>query len=40
MWEIDIKNDPTEIGGEDVDWIQLDQDSFHWRAFLNTTMTF
>jgi hypothetical protein len=35
--EGNIKMDVREIGFEHVDWIHLDQDGVHWRAFVNTT---
>jgi hypothetical protein len=27
-----------EIGWDDVDWIDLPQDSYHWRALVKTVM--
>jgi hypothetical protein len=33
-----IKKDLREIGCDVVDWIELAQDSYQWRAFVNTVM--
>jgi hypothetical protein len=38
VWEDGIKMDLKEIGWGSVDWIQLVQDSYRWRAFVNTMM--
>jgi hypothetical protein len=38
--EDDIEMDLKEIGSESVDWIQLPQDMVHWRALVNTVITF
>jgi hypothetical protein len=35
-WEDNIKIDVKEIACEVVDWIQLIQGGFQWRAFVNT----
>jgi hypothetical protein len=37
-WEDNIKLDLREIGINRVNWIQLAQDTVHWRAFVNTAM--
>jgi hypothetical protein len=37
-WEDGIKMDIREIGWGSVDWIQLAQDSYRWRALMNTVM--
>jgi hypothetical protein len=37
-WEDNIKMDLREIGWGGMDWIDLTQDTDHWRAFLNTVM--
>jgi hypothetical protein len=37
-WEDNIKMDLREIRIDGANWIQLTQDRFHWRAFLNTVM--
>jgi len=36
-WE-DNKKDLKEIGCECVEWIQLAQESYQWRALVNTVM--
>jgi hypothetical protein len=33
-----IKMDLTEIGWDDMDWIDLAQDRDQWRALVNTVM--
>jgi hypothetical protein len=37
--EDNIKAVFKEIGLEDVDWIYLDRDTYHWRVLLITIMT-
>jgi hypothetical protein len=37
-WEDNIKLDLREIGIDGANWIQLDQERIHWRAFVNTVM--
>jgi hypothetical protein len=37
-WEDGIRMDLREIGLGSVDWIQLAQDSYRWRALVNTVM--
>jgi hypothetical protein len=37
-WVGNIKIDLREIGLDDVDWIELAQDSDQWRALVNTVM--
>jgi hypothetical protein len=37
-WEDNIKMDLREIEIDGTNWIQLAQDSVHWRAFVNTVM--
>jgi hypothetical protein len=37
-WEDNIKIDFRETGYENVDWIQLFQDTAQWRDFVNTEM--
>jgi hypothetical protein len=37
-WEDNIKIDLREIGINGANWIQLAQDRFQWRAFVNTVM--
>jgi hypothetical protein len=37
-WEDNIKMDLREIGIDGANWIQLAQDRFQWRAFVNTMM--
>jgi hypothetical protein len=38
MWMDNIKIDLTEIGWDDMDWIDLAQDRDQWRALLNMVM--
>jgi hypothetical protein len=33
-----IKVDLTEIGWDGVDWIDMAQDRYHWRALVNTVL--
>jgi hypothetical protein len=37
-WVDNNKMDLTEIGWDDVDWIELAQDRDQWRALVNTVM--
>jgi hypothetical protein len=37
-WVDNIKIDLTEIGWDDIDWIDLAQDRDQWRALVNTVM--
>jgi hypothetical protein len=37
-WEDNIKLDLREIGIDGANWIQLAQDRFQWRAFMNMVM--
>jgi hypothetical protein len=37
-WENNIKLDLREIGIDGTNWIQLAQDRFQWRNFVNTVM--
>jgi hypothetical protein len=37
-WDDNIKLDLREIGVAGATWIQLAQDRFQWRAFVNTVM--
>jgi hypothetical protein len=39
-WEDNINTDLKEIGIDGANWIQLAQDRFQWRAFVNTVMNF
>jgi hypothetical protein len=39
-WEDNIKMDLKESGIDGTNWIQLAQDRFQWRAFVNTVMNF
>jgi len=36
--EDNIRNDPREIGWQDVDWMHLYQDRDRWQALVNTVM--
>jgi hypothetical protein len=38
-WEDNIKLDLREIGIDGANWIQLAQDRFRWRDFVNTVMS-
>jgi hypothetical protein len=37
-WKDNIKLDVMEIGIDGASWIQLAQDRFKWRVFVNTVM--
>jgi hypothetical protein len=37
-WIYNIKMEPLEIGLSFVDWICLAQDSYRWRALVNSVM--
>jgi hypothetical protein len=37
-WEDNIKLDLREVGIDGMNWIQLSQDRFQWKAFVNTVM--
>jgi len=37
-WEDNIKMDLQEVGGGDMDWIELDQDRDRWRALMTAVM--
>jgi hypothetical protein len=37
-WENNIKLDLGEMGIDEANWIQLAQDRFQWRAFVNMVM--
>jgi hypothetical protein len=37
-WEDNIKMDLREIGIDGANWIRLNQDRVHFRAFVNTVM--
>jgi hypothetical protein len=37
-WEDNIKMDIREVGGEDMNWIELAQDRDRWRALVNAVM--
>jgi hypothetical protein len=37
-WEDNIKLDLQEVGCKGVDWIDLAQDRFRWRALVNAVM--
>jgi hypothetical protein len=38
MWKENIKMDLSEIGLNVVDWIDLAQDRYRWRALVNVVM--
>jgi hypothetical protein len=40
MWEDNIRMDLREIGWGGMDWIDLAQDSYQWRALVNMVMNF
>jgi len=37
-WEDNIKINLHEVGCGDVDWIELAQDRYRWRALMNVVM--
>ena len=37
-WEDNIEIDLQEVGWEGMDWIELAQDSYRWRALVNAVM--
>jgi hypothetical protein len=39
-WVDNIKMDLREIGGDDMDWIDLTQNRDQWRALVSTVMNF
>jgi hypothetical protein len=39
-WEGNIKMDLREIGWSGMDWIDLAQDRYQWRALVNTVKNF
>jgi hypothetical protein len=39
-WLDNIKRDLGEIGYDGVDWIDLDQDRYQWRAVMNAVRNF
>jgi len=39
-WEDNIKMDPQEVGCGGMDWIELGQDRYRWRALVNVVMNF
>jgi hypothetical protein len=39
-WQNNIRMDFGETGWEGAEWIQLAEDSDHWRALVNTVMKF
>jgi hypothetical protein len=39
-WVDNIKIDLREIGWDGMDWIDLAQDRYQWRALVNTVMNF
>ena len=38
VWEDSIKMDPQEVGQVDMDWIELAEDRYRWRALVNAVM--
>jgi hypothetical protein len=38
-WEYNIKTDLQEVGSR-IDWIEVAQDRYRWRAFVNVVMNF
>jgi hypothetical protein len=39
-WEENIKTDLQEVGCRDMDWIEMAQDSYRWRALVGAVMKF
>jgi hypothetical protein len=39
-WVDNIKIDLSEVGWDDMDWIDLPHDRDQWRALVNTVMNF
>ena len=37
-WEDNIKMDLQEVGYEGMDWMELAQDRYRWRALVNAVM--
>jgi hypothetical protein len=37
-WEDNIKMDLQEVGWGDMDWIDMAQDRYRWRALVNAVM--
>jgi hypothetical protein len=37
-WEDDIKMDLQDVGLEGMDWIDMAQDRYRWRALVNAVM--
>jgi hypothetical protein len=37
-WDASIKMDLREVGWEGVDWIDMAQDRYRWRALVNAVM--
>jgi hypothetical protein len=37
-WKDNIKMDLQEVGGGHVDWMELAQDRYRWRAFMGTLL--
>jgi hypothetical protein len=37
-WVDNIKMDLREVGWDGMDWIELAQDSYRWRALVNAVM--
>ena len=39
-WEVNMKMDLQEVGGDCGDWMELAQDRDRWRALVNTVLNF